>query len=219
MIDLYYAATPNGQKLKIFMEETGLEHNLQHVNLSESEQFQPEFLAISANNKIPALVDHEPTDGGAPISLFESGAMLLYLADKEKKFLPTDFRARNEALQWLFWQVAGLGPMAGQAGHFRVFAKKSVAYGIDRYTTEVTRLYGVMDTRLAKNDYLAGEYSIADMACFPWIIPFAGHGQNLADFPNLSRWFQAIAERPAILRAYAGVADGYAKNAGAKQTK
>ena len=193
MIDLYYWATPNGLKLKLFMEETRLPHRIVPVDIGAGEQFQPEFLAISPNNRIPALVDHDPPGGGAPLSLFESGAMLLYLAEKTGRFLPTDPRGRAEVLQWLFWQVGGLGPMAGQNGHFNVYAPEKVPYAIDRYTRETARLYGVLDRRLADRDYIAGdEYTIADIACYPWIVPHAAHGQDLDDFRHLQRWFERV---------------------------
>jgi len=209
MLDVYFAATPNGLKIKIFLEETGLPHRLHKVNISKGEQFKPEFLAVSPNNKIPAIVDQDPTGGGAPISLFESGAILVYLAEKTGRFMPTDVRGRYEVLKWLFWQMAGLGPMAGQAGHFRVYAPEPVPYAIERYTQEVNRLYGVADKQLAQHDYMAGEYSIADMAIYPWIVPHAPHGQKLEDFPHLQRWFTAVAARPAVLRAYEGVEPAY----------
>ena len=214
MIDLYYAATPNGLKLKLFFEETGLPHRIVRVDIGRGEQFRPAFLAISPNNKIPALVDHDPPGGGAPVSLFESGAMLLYLAEKSGCLLPADLRGRAEVLQWLFWQVGGLGPMAGQNGHFAAHAPEQVPYAIARYTSETKRLYGVLNTRLADREFVAGAaYSIADIACFPWIVPHASHGQNLADFPHLERWFHAIAARPATVRAYVGVKDAYSRNA------
>ena len=214
MIDLYYAATPNGLKIKLFLEETGLPYKAFPVNISKGEQFKPEFLAISPNNKIPAIVDQGPQDGGAPIAIFESGAILVYLAEKTGRFMPKDLRGRVEVLKWLFWQVGGLGPMAGQAGHFRVYAPEPVPYAIDRYTKEVNRLYGVLDKQLAAHEYVAGEYSIADMAIYPWIVPHAPHGQKLEDFPHLKRWFAAIAARPAVIKAYEGVEAAYsgAKN-------
>ena len=211
MIDLYYAATPNGLKLKLFFEESGVEHRIIPVDLGKGEQFKPEFLAISPNNKIPALVDHAPTDGGEPIALFESGAMLLYLADKIGRFVPPDLRARLEVTKWLFWQVGGLGPMAGQIGHFNVYAPDKVPYAIDRYTRETNRLYGVLDQRLAGRAFIAGDYSIADMACYPWIVPHQAHGQSLSGFPNLKRWFEAVKARPATQRAYAAAPDSYSK--------
>jgi GST-like protein len=210
MIDFYFAATPNGLKIKLFLEETGLPHRVIPVSLSKGEQFKPEFLAISPNNKIPAIVDHAPADGGAPVSLFESGAILLYLAEKIGHLIPADLRGRTEVLQWLFWQMAGLGPMAGQIGHFNVYAPEKVPYAIDRYTREVHRLYGVLDRRLADRQFIAGAFSIADIACYPWIVPHAAHGQNLAEFPHLERWFLAMASRPATQRAYEGVENAYA---------
>lgn len=210
MLDLYYAPTPNGQKLRLYLEEAGLPYRLVTVSLGKGEQFDPAFLRIAPNNKIPALVDHAPADGGAPLSLFESGAMLLYLAEKTGFGLPADARARQEASQWLFWQMAGLGPMAGQAGYFRVYAPQRVPFAIERYTQELTRLYGVLDRHLAGRDWIAGTYSVADIACYPWIVPHAPHGQDLAAFPHLRRWFDAIAARPATRRAYDGVEDVYA---------
>jgi GST-like protein len=213
MLDLYFSPTPNGMKLKLFMEESGLPHRLVPVSLSRGEQFAPEFLAISPNNKIPALVDHAPADGGAPLALFESGALLVYLADKVGRFIASDPRGRAETLQWLFWQVGGLGPMAGQAGHFRVFAPTPVPYAEERYTRETRRLYGVLERHLAQREYIVHDYGIADMACYPWIVPHAGHGQNLDEFPHLARWFHAIANRPAVQRAYVDVEDVYAKKA------
>ncbi|MGH8077731.1 MAG: glutathione S-transferase N-terminal domain-containing protein, partial [Lysobacter sp.] len=183
MIDLYYWGTPNGLKLKLFMEETRLPHRIVPVDIGAGDQFKPAFLAISPNNRIPAMVDHDPADGGAPLSLFESGAMLLYLAEKTGRFLPIDPRGRAEVLQWLFWQVGGLGPMAGQNGHFNVYAPEKVPYAIDRYTRETARLYGVLDRRLADREHIAGDdYTIADIACYPWIVPHASHGQNLDSF-------------------------------------
>lgn len=211
MIDLYFAATPNGLKVRLFLEETGLSYRLLPVNLSAGEQFKPDFLAVSPNNKIPAIVDHAPVDAAGPLPVFESGAILVYLAEKTGQCLPQDPRGRLQALQWLFWQVGGLGPMAGQVGYFRVYAPESVPFAVRRYTDEVRRLYGVLDRRLADRDYLAGrDYSIADMATYPWIVPHAGHGQALGDFPNLMRWFHALGERPAVRRTYDGVVDVYA---------
>ncbi len=219
MLDVYYAATPNGQKLRLFLEETGVAHRLVRVDLSAGEQFRPEFLAIAPNNKIPAIVDHAPAGGGAPVSLFESGAILLYLAEKHETLMPRDVRGRAEVVQWLFWQMAGLGPMAGQAGYFRVYAPEPVPFAIERYTRELARLYGVLDRRLAEREYVAGEYSIADIACYPWFVPHAGHGQDLAAFPHLARWFAAIAARPATQRAYEGVVDVYARRGRAVATQ
>ena len=210
MIDLYFAATPNGLKAKLFLEEAQLPYRAIPVSLSKGEQFKPEFLAISPNNKIPAIVDHAPTGGGEPVTLFESGAILLYLAEKIGRFIPQDIRGRAEALQWLFWQMAGLGPMAGQIGHFNVYAPEKVPYAIDRYTRETSRLYGVLDRRLADRPFIAGEFSIADIACYPWIVPHEAHGQDLGAFPHLKRWFESMATRPATLRTYEGVENVYA---------
>lgn len=208
MIDLYYWPTPNGLKLKLFLEETGLPYRVIDVDIGKGQQFEPAFLVIAPNNRIPALVDHAPADGGPPVSLFESGAMLLYLAEKTGRLLPTDLRGRNEVLQWLFWQMAGLGPMAGQNGHFNIYAPEKVPYAIERYEKETARLYGVLDRRLAGREFIAGDYSIADIACYPWIVPHESHHQNLDDFPDLKRWFAAIGERPATKRAYEGVQTG-----------
>jgi GST-like protein len=202
MIDLHYWTTPNGHKITIFLEETGLKYRIIPVNISRGDQFKREFLAISPNNRMPAIVDHEPAGGGASISVFESGAILLYLAEKTDKFLPEDLRARFEVLQWLFWQVAGLGPMAGQNHHFSAYAPEKIPYATERYVKETNRLYGVLEGRLADSAFIAGDYSIADMAAYPWIVPYERQGQKLADFPNLERWFNSIRERPATIRAY-----------------
>lgn len=210
MIDLYYWPTPNGQKIRLFLEEAGLEYRVIPVNIGKGEQFEPEFLAISPNNKMPAIVDHAPSMGGGPLPLFESGAILLYLAEKSGRFMPVDERQHYVALQWLFWQVAGLGPMAGQAGHFRVYAPEPVPYGIERYTRETTRLYGVLDRQLEGRAFIAGDaYSIADMACYPWIVPYEAHGQQLDGFPNLRRWFESIRDRPATRRVFEEQSDAY----------
>ncbi len=202
MIDLHYWPTPNGHKITIFLEETGLDYQIHRVNIGAGDQFKPEFLAISPNNRMPAIVDHNPKDGGKPISVFESGAILQYLAEKTGKFLSTDIRVKTETMQWLFWQMGGLGPMAGQNGHFNVYAPEKVPYAMDRYTKETTRLYGVMNKRLADREFLAGDYSIADMASYPWIVPHETHKQVIGDFPNLLRWFEAIKVRPAVVKAY-----------------
>ena len=202
MIDLYYWTTPNGHKVTIFLEEAGLPYAVKPVNISKGEQFAPEFLAISPNNRIPAIVDHDPPDGGTPLPLFESGAILLYLAGKTGTFYPADLRGRCEVAQWLFWQMGGLGPMAGQAHHFRLYAPEKIPYAIDRYTRECGRLYRVLDRRLADRAFVAGDYSIADMACYPWIRP-ERQGQVLEDFPNLARWHASIKARTAVQRAYA----------------
>ena len=203
MIDLHYWTTPNGHKITMFLEETGLEYKIFPVNIGKGEQFQAEFLAISPNNRIPALIDRAPKGGGAPIAVFESGAMLVYLAEKTGKFLPASGAPRYEVMQWLFWQMGGLGPMSGQTNHFKNYAVEKLQYAIDRYVNEVNRLYGVMDRRLADRDYLGGEYSIADMASYPWVVPWERQGQNIDDFPNLKRWLKAIEARPATQRAYA----------------
>ncbi|MCD5327397.1 glutathione binding-like protein [Chromobacterium piscinae] len=204
MIDLYYWTTPNGHKITIFLEEAGLPYRIEPVNISAGDQFKPDFLRIAPNNRIPAIVDHAPQGGGEPISLFESGAILLYLADKTGRFIPQDLRGRNEALQWLFWQMGGLGPMAGQNHHFTQYAPEKLPYAIDRYVRETARLYRVLDTHLSDGrNFIAGEYSIADMASYPWIVPHQRQQQNLDDFPSLKRWFDRIAERPAVQRAYA----------------
>jgi GSH-dependent disulfide-bond oxidoreductase len=202
MIDLYYWTTPNGHKITIFLEETGLPYRIVPVNIGKGDQFKPEFLAISPNNRIPAIVDHEPADGGAPISVFESGAILQYLAEKTGRFLPADPRGRVEVTQWLFWQMGGLGPMAGQNHHFSQYAPQRIPYATDRYVKETNRLYGVLNKRLADRPFVAGTYSIADMAAYPWIVPHKNQGQRVEDFPNLKRWFEAIKTRPAVIRAY-----------------
>ncbi|MFO1067661.1 MAG: glutathione binding-like protein [Geminicoccaceae bacterium] len=203
MIDLHYWPTPNGHKITLFLEEAGLPYRIVPVDIGRGEQFRPEFLAIAPNNRMPAIVDHEPAGGGEPVAVFESGAILLYLADKTGQFIPADLRGRVEALQWLFWQMGGLGPMAGQNHHFALYAPEKLPYAIDRYVKETNRLYGVLDRRLADRAFLAGDgYSIADMASYPWIVPWERQGQQLADFPNLKRWFEAIAARPATVRAY-----------------
>ena len=203
MIDLYYWTTPNGHKITIFLEETGEPYRIVPINIGAGDQFKPDFLAIAPNNRIPAIVDRAPADGGASISLFESGAILEYLADKTGRFLPRDVRGRAEVMQWLFWQMAGLGPMAGQNHHFSQYAPEKLPYAINRYVNETNRLYGVLNKRLADRPFVAGDYSIADMAAYPWVVPYERQGQNLADFPHLQRWFEAIRARPAVERAYA----------------
>ena len=211
MIDLHYAKTPNGLKAKLFLEEAGIPYREVLLSLNRGDQFKPEFAALSPNNRIPAIVDHEPAGGGAPLTMFESGAIMLYLAEKTGRLISADVHGRGDVLQWLFWQMAALGPMAGQAGYFRVYAPEHVPFAIERYTKEVTRLYGVLDRRLADREYIAGELSIADVACYPWIVPHAGHGQQIAAFPHLHRWFQSMQSRPATQRTYAGVEDVYAR--------
>ncbi len=206
MIDLYYWTTPNGHKITLFLEETATPYTLHAVNIGKGDQFKPEFLKISPNNRIPAIIDNAPADGGQPISLFESGAILLYLAEKTGRYIPSDLRGRADVLQWLFWQMGGLGPMAGQNHHFATYAPEKLPYAIDRYTRETSRLYGVLNKRLADREFIAGDYSIADMACYPWIVPHEKQGQDLNEFPQLKRWFDAIALRPATVRAYAKAA-------------
>jgi GST-like protein len=203
MIDLYFWTTPNGYKPLLFLEETGLPYNLIPINIGKGDQFDPDFLKIAPNNRIPAMVDHNPAGGGKPISVFESGAMLLYMAEKEKRFIPADIRGRTEVLQWLFWQMAGLGPMAGQNHHFAAYAPEKIPYAIDRYVKETGRLYAVLNRRLADREFVAGDYSIADMACYPWTVSHERQSQDLNDFPHLKRWFEAIRARPATVRAYA----------------
>ena len=202
MIDLHYWPTPNGHKITIFLEETGTPYRILPVNIGAGEQFHPDFLKISPNNRMPAIVDTAPVEGGAPISIFESGSILVYLAEKTKKFLPMDLRGRYEVLQWLFWQMGGLGPMAGQNHHFSQYAPEKLPYAIERYVAETSRLYAVLDKRLGDREFVAGDYSIADMASYPWIVPHQRQQQNIDDFPNLKRWFEAIRARPAVVRAY-----------------
>jgi GST-like protein len=202
MIELYYWTTPNGHKITIFLEESGTPYRIVPVNISTGQQFEQQFLRISPNNRIPAIVDPAPRDGSAPVSLFESGAILLYLAEKSGQFLPSDLHGRAEVLQWLFWQMAGLGPMAGQNHHFSSYAPEKIPYAIERYRKETNRLYGVLNKRLADREFIAGAYSIADMACYPWIVPHERQGQRLEDFPHLARWFETIRARPAVARAY-----------------
>ena len=204
MIDLHYWTTPNGHKVTMFLEEAGLPYRIIPVNISAGDQFKPEFLAIAPNNRIPAIVDHDAA--GGPVSLFESGAILLYLADKIGRFIPpaTQVQARAEVLQWLFWQMGGLGPMAGQNHHFSQYAPEKIPYAINRYVNETNRLYGVLNKRLADREFMAGNaYTIADMATYPWIVPHERQGQKLEDFPHLKRWFEAVRARPATERAYA----------------
>ena len=202
-IDLYTWTTPNGRKASIMLEELGLPYEAHPINIGKGEQFEPEFLKISPNNRIPAIVDPEGPDG-APISLFESGAILIYLAEKTGKLMPEEPRTRYLALQWLMWQMGGFGPMLGQAHHFRRFAKEQVPYAIERYTNETRRLYGVLDKRLSEAAYLAGDdYGIADISTFPWAARHEWHGVDLSDFPNVARWYDAIAARPAVARGMA----------------
>ncbi|MHC8947105.1 GST-like protein [Advenella incenata] len=203
MIDLYYWTTPNGHKITLFLEEAGLEYTIHPINIGKGDQFAPEFLKIAPNNRIPAIVDNNPNDHGDAIPVFESGAILQYLAEKTGKFMPADLRARTQTLEWLNWQMGGLGPMAGQNHHFGQYAPEKIDYAIARYVKETGRLYGVLDRRLQDREFIVGDYSIADMACYPWVVPHERQMQNLDDFPNLKRWFDAIAARPATKRAYA----------------
>ncbi len=207
MIDLYYWPTPNGHKVTIFLEEAGLDYSVHPVRISEGEQFEPAFLKISPNNKIPALVDHEPADGGEALAVFESAAILEYLADKTGCFLAREGRLRYEALQWLHWQGAGLSPIAGQNFHFARAAEERIPYAIDRFVDETRRLFGVLDHQLEGRDWIAGDYSIADMACYPWILPWEMLGQDLDEFPALEVWFQRMCARPPVQRAYGRIED------------
>lgn len=203
MIDLYYWPTPNGHKITLMLEECGLEYRIHPINIGAGDQFHPDFLKLSPNNRMPAIVDHDPIDGGAPIDLFESGAILLYLAEKTGRFMASDLRHRYQSMKWLMWQMGGLGPMAGQNHHFNLYAPEPIPYAQERYTKETARLYHVLDVGLEGQDFLAGAYSIADMACYPWIVPHANQKQNLDDFPNVKAWFERIAARPATIKAYA----------------
>ncbi|MEN9712007.1 MAG: hypothetical protein RLY90_268 [Pseudomonadota bacterium] len=203
MIDLYYWTTPNGHKITLFLEESGLPYRIHAVNIGRGEQFDPAFLKIAPNNRIPAIVDNAPAQGNDAISIFESGAILLYLADKTGQFIPQDLRGRTECIQWLFWQMGGLGPMAGQNHHFVQYAPEKLPYAIERYVKETSRLYGVLNKQLSDGrDYICGDYSIADMASYPWIVPHERQRQNLGDFPHLAAWFERIQHRPATQRAY-----------------
>lgn len=202
MIELYYWTTPNGHKISIFLEEAGIDYKIFPVNIAKGDQFNPEFLKFSPNNRIPAIRDLAPADGGEPLGVFESGAILEYLADKTGRFLPKSPRLRFEVLQWLYWQMAGLGPMAGQNHHFVQYAPERIPYAMERYINETNRLYGVLNKQLAGRDYISGDYSIADMACYPWIVPHERQHQKLEDFPHLKIWFERMAARPAVQRAY-----------------
>lgn len=204
MIDLYFAPTPNGWKISVMLEEAGLDYQVHWVNIGAGEQFEPGFLAISPNNRIPAIVDHDPDGGGEPVSVFETGAILLYLAQKTGRFLPDDLRGRTAATEWLMWQMAGLGPMMGQHGHFKLYAPERIAYATERYRNEVLRLFGVMDRRLARHDYLAGEqYSVADIACFPWVQTYKRQEIDLADFPHVQCWYETLKQREGLRRGMA----------------
>jgi GST-like protein len=205
MIELYYWPTPNGHKITMMLEETGLAYRVVPVNIARGEQFEPDFLAISPNNKMPAMIDREPGEGSGPLSLFESGAILQYLAEKSGQFLPADRFGKYGVLQWLFWQMAHLGPMLGQQHHFRNYAPERIEYAVERYQKETERLYGVLEDQLEGRDFIAGDYSIADMACYPWVMPDR-QGIDAGEFPNIVRWQERIRARPAVKRAYA-VAD------------
>jgi len=207
MIDLYFSPTPNGLKVRLFLEEAKLPYRIVPVRLSKGEQHRPDYVAIAPNSRIPAVVDD---DGDTPLAMFESGAIMLYLAEKTGRLIPADMHGRAEVLQWLFWQMSALGPIAGQIGHFNVFAPERVPYAIDRFSRELRRLYGVLDMRLRDREFIAGSYSIADIACYPWIVPHRGHGQRLEEFPHLRRWFDAMSARPATVRVYEDVEDVYA---------
>ena len=202
MIDLHYWPTPNGHKITIFLEEAVLPYKIHPVDITKGEQFSPDFLAIAPNNRMPAIVDHEPSDNQGSLSLFESGAILWYLAEKTKKFVPATPRGKAEVSQWLFWQMGGLGPMAGQNHHFNLYAPEKIPYAQDRYIKETARLYGVLNKQLEGKNFVAREYSIADMAIYPWIVPWEAQSQKLADFPHLKRWFETMALRPAVKKAY-----------------
>jgi GST-like protein len=207
MIEVFFAPSPNGQKVTVALEEMGLEYRVTPVNILRGEQFTPEFLAISPNNRMPAIIDHAPAGGGAPISMFESGAILIYLAEKSGKFLATTPRERADALQWVMWQMSALGPMAGQVHHFAKYAPERIPYATKRFVDETGRLYGVLDVRLRDRECVAGGYSIADIAIRPWIAIHDMHLQSLDDFPNVARWFEQVGRRPAVQRGMAVLKD------------
>lgn len=202
MIDLYYWPTPNGWKISIALEEMGLDYTVIPVNIGRGDQFKEDFLKISPNNRMPAIVDHDPIGGGESVSVFETGAILIYLAEKCGKFLPTDLRGRTEVMEWLMWQMGGLGPMLGQNGHFKFYAPETLPYAQERYTNEALRLFGVLDRRLEGRDYICGDYSIADMACWPWILTYKRQELDIAKFPNLRRWYDLLKTRPALRKGY-----------------
>jgi GST-like protein len=204
MIELFYWPTPNGHKITLFLEEAGVDYKITRLDIGKGDQFKPDYLTIAPNNRMPAIIDHHPTDGGAPISIFESGAILWYLAEKTGTFLPSDTRGKVAVSEWLFWQMAGLGPMTGQYGHFATYAPEKIAYAIERYTRERQRLLGVLDRQLKGRAFITGdEYTIADMACYPWVDPYTKAPLDLTDFPDVVRWRAAIEARPATRRAYA----------------
>ena len=202
MIDAYYWPPPNGWKISIALEEMALDYTVHPVNIGRGAQFEPDFLAISPNNRMPAIVDNDPPGGGDPVPVFESGAILIYLAEKTGQFLPLDLRGRKEVMEWLMWQMGGMGPMFGQAGHFRFYAPEQIPYAKDRYDNEMLRLYGVLDRRLDDREFIAGDYSIADMACWPWVITYKRQEVDLEQFPNVRRWYKALQGRPALRRGY-----------------
>ena len=202
MIDLHYWPTPNGWKVSIALEEMELPYRVVPVNIGRGEQLRPAFLAISPNGRMPVIVDHAPADGGTPLSVFESGAILVYLAEKSGRFLPRDARGRSDVLQWLMWQMGGLGPMLGQHGHFALYAQEKIPYAIERYRGEALRLYGVLDRRLADREHVCRAYSIADMMCWPWVVTYKAQGIDLGAFPNVRRWYDALKQRPALRRGY-----------------
>ncbi len=203
MIELYYWPTPNGHKITILLEEAGVDYVIKPVDIRAGEQFEPDFLAFSPNNRMPATIDRAPADGGKPVTTFESGAIMVYLAEKIGQYLPADVRGRNKTLEWLFWQMGGLGPMAGQNHHFTQYAPEKIPYAMERYINETNRLYGVLNRQLRDQDWITGEYSIADMACYPWIVPYERQQQNITDFPDLQRWFENMHSRAAVVAAYA----------------
>jgi GST-like protein len=217
MIDVYFWPTPNGHKVTIVLEELGLPYRVIPINIGKGDQFKPEFLKISPNNKMPAIVDTDGP-GGKPISIFESGAILIYLAEKTGRLMPWEARGRYKVLEWLIFQMASVGPMLGQVHHFRRYAPEQIQYAIARYTNEAKRIYRVMDRRVGDVTYLAGEYSIADIATYPWVRPHKLQGQNLEDFPNLKRWYEAIEVRPAVQKGMAVMADGPALQPNDKET-
>jgi GST-like protein len=211
MIDLYYWPTPNGSKITMMLEECGLDYRPHPINIGAGDQFQPAFLKLSPNNRIPAIIDHAPADGGPPIELFESGAILMYLSEKTGRFCPTDLRARYEVLKWLMWQMGGLGPMAGQLHHFNKYSPEPIPYAQERYSKETNRLYTVLNEALEGREFIASEYTIADIACYPWIARYEWQKMELNNFPNILSWFEKIRERPATIKAYA-VGEGMRPN-------
>jgi GST-like protein len=206
-IELYYWPTPNGFKVSIMLEELGVPYVIKPIDITAGDQYSDEYSCISPNNKIPGIIDYQPSDGREAATIFESGAILMYLGEKYASFIPENVELKSQCLQWLFWQVGGLGPMGGQAHHFRLYASETIEYAINRYTTECHRLYRVLDSQLAGRDYIAGEYSIADISCLPWIFRHERQGQDLEQFPNLSRWYQDLMGRDAVIRGLAVAAD------------